>query len=545
MLWLRVPGLVTAGVTNLLAFGVLSLAAFEALARARREPALVWFWTPLAAMLGVFGLLQVGLTLRLLTQGVALPAPPTWWYGGWGLFIVLGAGLMLARVPPTARPGARLRLGLDAALFAVAFFLVLWVVGIQGIQGGPLGALEKAGLYLLFGGLSGTLGLSAQALWQDRRFLWGPFGLLQAVLLLACLVLARIIFLFMAGEFSQDHPIRVLTGFPIVVLVALVPSLTWADHPKPASWNRLEDLLPNLPALAALAAYALDFVRRGTGDFTATILLVLTFLLLLARQVMTFLDLRNLHESLGLRVDEQTRDLAQSQDLLLRTQRMNLVATLGAGLAHDVNNFIGASLLYSQLLEEEDGSATAPGPSKDLARLREALVKAGELTRRLMGFTEESEGEAGNLDLNLHVQAQGSLLRTVVPKNLKLDLQTAAEPLLIRAKPTFLDQVLVNLVSNARDATPSGGRISLSVARENQCAVLTVADSGCGMPPEVQARIFEPFFTTKPPGKGTGLGLSAVGRLVEELDGKLELHSEVGIGTTFRISFKLASGEGA
>jgi signal transduction histidine kinase len=524
-------------VFNLVAVGVLAYSALEAWERGRAEPDWRLFWNPFALMLGVVCLLHGALLVQLLQHGTTLPRPPLWWLLGWASFSLVGALIMAARIGWPGRRALRLRTLLDGLIFGGAIFLLLWVFSLRDLLGQALALPEKAGLLLLFGPVALLLGLSAFALGREGGYLKSPLGLLHLLLLGLVVFLAAALKAWMEGNYHQAHPLR-MVGLILIPLPILVTRMAWpraegTGAPRP----RLEDLLPHLPALLALGVFVWDVIRGpGLVDGVGVTLLGATCFLVLVRQSMASLALRRLNQTLETRVAEKSLELAESFDLMVRSQRMNLVATIGAGLAHDVNNLLGTSLLYSQLLAE----ASTHQNAEDLGKLQLAVTKAGEMTKRLMTFAREAQDTPGLLDLNEHLMGQSHLLGTLLSRTQQFVVIPTLDPLPLRARSTFLDQVLVNLVSNARDATPAGGRISLTLSREAERAVLEVEDTGCGMTPEVQARIFEPFFTTKAAGAGTGLGLSAVKSLVEELGGCMEVRSLAGVGSTFRLTFPLA-----
>jgi signal transduction histidine kinase len=273
---------------------------------------------------------------------------------------------------------------------------------------------------------------------------------------------------------------------------------------------------------------------------------MLLALLVGARQLLNLREVRDLRRNLEEKVEIRTQDLAASQNLLLKTQRMNLVASIGAGLVHDINNLIGAGISYARLLRMNLGQQLPLEPD-DISELRGALVKARDLTSQLMAFARDKQGTTSRFNATDRILGTAPLLRILVPKGIALDLDLDEAPMALRADPGQLDQVLVNLVSNAKDATPQGGRIHIRTRPLQEpaegigpCLCLEVSDTGSGIPRELLERIFEPLFTTKEPGKGTGLGLSSVKGVVDGMGGRLQVESGIGTGTTFRILIPLA-----
>jgi signal transduction histidine kinase len=281
-----------------------------------------------------------------------------------------------------------------------------------------------------------------------------------------------------------------------------------------------------------ILAAPLHLVRSASGIF-----LVMVVLLLL-RQVQAMQDLEAARRTLEDRVQQRTQALEQAQNTLLRAERMNTVALMGAGLAHDLNNLLCAVKSSADLavLNLEDG--VAPG-EKELNRIAQAADRAALLTRRLMGFARREGEELAAMDLGREVLEMEVTLRFLLPRSVVLHIDAPArETLLVQSSRLRLEQMLVNLVANAVDAMPGGGKLGIRVARSGagqDQAMIEVSDSGVGMSEEVLARIFDPFFTTKAPGKGTGLGLPSLKAMVEEGDGRLEVESAPGRGSRFRI----------
>lgn len=208
-------------------------------------------------------------------------------------------------------------------------------------------------------------------------------------------------------------------------------------------------------------------------------------------------------------------------------QRQLSLATLGSlvsGVAHDFNNLLTVILGNVMLADLER-------PSTELDEALQATRAAAELTQRLLAQARPAPERREPLAIDRVVQHSQRLLRTALPERITLTVDTSADAT-VRADPRQLDQVLLNLVLNARDATPGAGRVTVQTRRDGETVVLAVIDHGAGMSPEVRARASEAFFTTKRPGKGTGLGLAMVRRVVEEMDGTLAFDETPGGGTT-------------
>jgi two-component system cell cycle sensor histidine kinase/response regulator CckA len=167
--------------------------------------------------------------------------------------------------------------------------------------------------------------------------------------------------------------------------------------------------------------------------------------------------------------------------------------------------------------------------------IRDAAVRAGDLTRQLLAFGRRQMLQTTDIDLRDVVARMESLLRRVIGEDVRMETILGAEPVLVRADGTQLEQVVMNLVVNARDALPAGGMITIAVFTDGDDAMLIVADDGEGMEDEVADRIFEPFFTTKAVGKGSGLGLSTVHGIVGQSGGEIQVATVPGRGTVFTI----------
>jgi len=243
------------------------------------------------------------------------------------------------------------------------------------------------------------------------------------------------------------------------------------------------------------------------------------------------------------------RRVEQSEDQLRQKQKMEAVGRVAGVVAHDFNNMLTAILGYSEtLLSSESLDAGALQAAREIQKTARL---AGTLTRQLLSFSRKQPSKLCAVNLNDLVFAMSSMLQQMLGE--KIQLSTRLEPSLgpIRADPTQIQQVVINLAVNSRDAMPTGGHIliesenwtpsspeQLARAGSHSAFVrLSLSDSGCGMDESVKKRLFEPFFTTKPPGKGTGLGLSIVYAVVTQAGGFLEVESSPGKGTTTRAYF--------
>ena len=233
---------------------------------------------------------------------------------------------------------------------------------------------------------------------------------------------------------------------------------------------------------------------------------------------------------------------------LRQMQKMEAVGQLAGGVAHEFNNFLGVILGYSELLAE--GARENQRLTRYVGEIKTATQHAASLTRQLLAFSRNQVVEPQVLDLNQAIWEGHKLLRRLVPAS--IDVVPILAPALGRVKLDLgqLQQILINLVVNARDAMPEGGRVVVETANieldeafasrpiglhAGSYVMLSVSDTGSGIDPESQSHIFEPFHPMKQPGKGTGLGLSTIYGIVKRNGGHVTVESTVGKGTTFRI----------
>ncbi len=256
--------------------------------------------------------------------------------------------------------------------------------------------------------------------------------------------------------------------------------------------------------------------------------------------------LRNLHDRTERKRAEEA--LEQSEKQLRQAQKMEAVGRLAGGLAHDFNNLLTVIMGHSQVLLSDMGP-THPLRSK-IEEMQKAGDRAATLIRQLLTFSRKQPSEPKVLSLNPIITNFETMLRRLIGEDIEFTFKPSQENLRVKADPAQLEQVLMNLVVNARDAMPKGGKLTIETASANLGRTpvyhvsplppgayvrLSVSDTGCGMPPDVQAHIFEPFFTTKEEGKGTGLGLSTVFGIVTQSGGGIDITSRIGKGTRFDI----------
>ena len=242
-----------------------------------------------------------------------------------------------------------------------------------------------------------------------------------------------------------------------------------------------------------------------------------------------------------------TREV-QLEAQLRQSQKMEAIGQLAGGVAHDFNNILAIIQMQASLLKDSGDLSAEQLEMAD--EIGATVERAAALTRQLLLFSRRETLQMRELDLSAAIANLTKMLRRVLGETVMMQVNLSAQPMFVHADEGMIEQVLLNLAVNARDAMPKGGRLVISTAgvefdelSATQCAsarpgafvCLSVGDTGCGIPPKILPRIFEPFFTTKDVGKGTGLGLATVFGIVQRHEGWINVYSEVGLGTTFKI----------
>lgn len=323
------------------------------------------------------------------------------------------------------------------------------------------------------------------------------------------------------------------------------PDLIISDNRMPrfsaaealALWRERSSEVPFLIVSGTIGEeQAAELIKAGAHDF-------------LLKDRLSRLD-SAMERALGEAEDRRVRRRLEAQ--LQEAQRMEAIGRMAGGIAHDFNNILAVIQGEVDMLLQE-----TPSPDGRRARLeqvRAAGDRAAALTRQLLSFSKGRAVELRPLDLNRSIEGMLEILRRIV--GARVEIRVQCDPALghVIADPTQVEQILVNLTTNARDAMPEGGRLTIETAAEppsdggsdagaerGTFARLLVRDTGHGMSAEVQARIFEPYFTTKEEGKGTGLGLATVYAIVQNSRGSIDIESAPGRGTVFEIRLPMRS----
>jgi len=305
------------------------------------------------------------------------------------------------------------------------------------------------------------------------------------------------------------------------------------------TFDTVQGFAPDVPIVVLTGlddeAMANRAVRRGAQDY------------LVKGQLDGYLLARAVRYAVERKQGE--RALRESEAQLRQSQKMEGIGRLAGGIAHDFNNLLTVINSYSDMLLGEVG-VDHPFVRNGLEQIKEAGHRAASLTRQLLAFTRQQVLEPKILDLNESVSNMAKLLRRLIGEDIALVL--CPHPALgrVKADPGQVEQIIMNLAVNARDAMPGGGQLTIETmnveldrvdAHQYQSiepgsyVMLEVRDTGCGMDADTQTRMFEPFFTTKGPGKGTGLGLATVYGIVTQSGGSIGVSSDLGKGTTFKI----------
>jgi signal transduction histidine kinase/CheY-like chemotaxis protein len=259
-------------------------------------------------------------------------------------------------------------------------------------------------------------------------------------------------------------------------------------------------------------------------------------------------EVRRVNEDLEERVAKRTAEGVALEGQLLQSQKMEAIGRLAGGVAHDFNNLLTVILGYNEMIRDQlDRDASEMEYAEEVRR---AAERASALTNQLLAFSRRQVAVPRVVDLNEIVQGIDRMLRRIIGEDIQLETRLAPGIPAVKVDPSHIDQVIMNLAVNSRDAMPGGGKLTIETAavelneeyadrhigvETGQYVMLAVSDTGSGMDADTRARLFEPYFTTKEKGKGTGLGLSIVFGIVKQNGGDILVYSEPGRGTAFKI----------
>jgi signal transduction histidine kinase len=423
---------------------------------------------------------------------------------------------------------------------------------ILSLVAGPAGAFVAALLAVLIYGVSGSR--PAEALFYEFTLWWLRDWL-------GVMVTTPLVFAWLYGRPATWSWQRVSEGIALAVTMFVGAQLMFglwgffATQNVPIAfiffpilgWAGLRfGPRGSATMVAAVAGFAITIAGMGIGPF-ATFPVEFTQFLLFVYLALGSLSGLLLAAIMAERDDAMTKRLLLEEQLR-HSQKMEAVGRLAGGIAHDFNNLLTAIIGYTEIvLHSLDPKDDRRADAEEIAR---AAMRAADLTKQMLAFSRRQVLQPKVIDLNIALRKVEPMLRRVIGEDIVMTVTGKATHAFARVDPGQVEQVVMNLVVNARDAMPQGGRLTVEAndvvmdaemaaalpeAKPGAYVMLSVSDTGSGMPPEVRARIFEPYFTTKDVGKGTGLGLSTVYGIIRQSEGHISLSSELGLGTTFRI----------
>jgi signal transduction histidine kinase len=360
------------------------------------------------------------------------------------------------------------------------------------------------------------------------------------------------------GNFKLTHVQRLSGAIEILQTrgfdVALL-DLTLPDSEGLESLDALIDCSPDLPVVVLTNTsddrLSVEAVRRGAQDYLVKRQVNLDLLVRAVRYAIerkqNATALQAINESLELRVAERTKELEETNQLFLRAQRLESLGTLASGIAHDLNNILTPILAVAQLLPLR--LTNLDDRTRNLLTILESSAHRGaELIQQILSFGRGLEGKQVCLQLPHLLRDVEKILKETLPKSIDLEIDVADGLWMVLADITQLHQILMNLCINARDAMPEGGMLQIGAenctvvegdsrlySHPGEYVMITVTDTGEGIPSHQLDRIFDPFFTTKDVGQGTGLGLSAVLGIVKSHGGFVDVVSKVNEGSQFQV----------
>ncbi len=326
------------------------------------------------------------------------------------------------------------------------------------------------------------------------------------------------------------------------------------------SMRRIRDTLSQMRAEETLLRERRAARAASLGRWVQAVLFVSFGLVLLLTISSMWEGVRRISE-LETANDDLTREQAErraAENQLLHFHKMEAVGQLTGGVAHDFNNMLAVIIGSLDLARRKLNAEESPQVAAYIDAAREGAKRGAELTSRLLAFSRKQTLSPRFLDLNRSVQTASELLRRTLPTSISIETVLAGGLWRVNADPVQIENAIVNMAINARDAMPNGGRLTIETGNANldenyarahsevkagQYAMFSITDTGSGMAPEIVERAFDPFFTTKEVGRGTGLGLSQVFGFVKQSGGHVKIYSELGVGTTIKIYLPRHFGE--
>ena len=338
----------------------------------------------------------------------------------------------------------------------------------------------------------------------------------------------------------QVYGLRMHTGFQVAHLLPLL--LGGLLLGRAALWWGLGVLLGALLLGASVDISRAAQVGLVRGEVQSTLVLSgLTFLVatvMLDRLIAASRRAMRRSEELGVAYRKLASEMAEkerTQAQLLQSQKLDALGRLAGGIAHDFNNILGVIVGYVGIARSSDGYDGAP-----IEGIENAARRGAMMTRRLLGLGHNRARQVERFDACVAVRRAMGLIEPLFRGRVQVVLALPDAPMPVRLDRDEFELALLNLATNARDAMPDGGVFRLALDEDGGMVRIVVADTGCGMPPEVAARIFEPFFTTKPHDRGTGIGMAVVRRLIDDAQGRIEVDSTPGEGTRIILLLPLA-----
>lgn len=340
-------------------------------------------------------------------------------------------------------------------------------------------------------------------------------------------------------------PVRSYLAVPVISRSGEVLGSLFFGHPKPGVFSGLAERL--VTGIASQAAVAIDNARLFKAAQEE-----------IAARAAVEADLQRLNETLEHRIESEVTERTKAEDALRQAQKMEAIGQLTGGIAHDFNNLLQGVVGSLHMLRRRIAAGRADAAARYIDAALASADRAAALTHRLLAFARRQSLDPKVVDANRLITSMEDLLRRTVGPGIQVDMGLAEGLWSTLCDPHQIENALLNLCINARDAMPDGGKLTietfntqLSVSdiaaqpevEPGQYVLLCVSDTGCGMPPDVVERAFEPFFTTKPLGQGTGLGLSMIYGFVRQSHGLARIDSEEGVGTTVKLYLPRYVGE--